>query len=61
MTNYLKLSGAAVLSLLSAAFIFVNCAGGAKGNENVTDCTQLVSPDGKLEMSFHLTEDGTPR
>ena len=61
MVEFFRFSGAAALSFLSAAFLFVNCAGGANVNENVTDCTRLVSPDGKLEMSFHLTENGTPR
>lgn len=29
-------------------------------NSQITDINTLSSPDGKLEMSFHLTGDGTP-
>ncbi len=38
--------------------MLIGCTNGK--NSQITDITTLSSPDGKLEMSFHLTGDGTP-
>lgn len=43
---------------LCAAALLIGCTNGK--NSQITDITTLSSPDGKLEMSFHLTGDGTP-
>ena len=38
--------------------MLIGCTNGE--NSQITDVNTLSSPDGKLEMSFHLTGDGTP-
>ena len=43
---------------LCTAALLIGCTNGK--NSQITDITTLSSPDGKLEMSFHLTGDGTP-
>ena len=43
---------------LCAAALLIGCTNGK--NSQITDVNTLSSPDGKLEMSFHLTGDGTP-
>ena len=43
---------------LCAAALLIGCTTGE--NSQITDVNTLSSPDGKLEMSFHLTGDGTP-
>ena len=43
---------------LCTAAVLIGCTNG--GNSQITDINTLSSPDGKLEMSFHLTGDGTP-
>ena len=43
---------------LCTAALLIGCTNGK--NSQITDINTLSSPDGKLEMSFHLTVDGTP-
>ena len=43
---------------LCTAALLIGCTNGK--NSHITDVNTLSSPDGKLEMSFHLTGDGTP-
>ena len=43
---------------LCTAAVLIGCTNGK--NSQITDINTLSSPDGKLEMSFHLTGDGTP-
>ena len=43
---------------LCTAALLIGCTNGE--NSQITDVNTLSSPDGKLEMSFHLTGDGTP-
>ena len=43
---------------LCTAAVIIGCTNGE--NSQITDVNTLSSPDGKLEMSFHLTGDGTP-
>ena len=43
---------------LCTAALLIGCTNGK--NSQITDINILSSPDGKLEMSFHLTGDGTP-
>lgn len=43
---------------LCTAALLIGCTNGE--NSQITDINTLSSPDGKLEMSFHLTGDGTP-
>ena len=43
---------------LCTAAVLIGCTKGE--NSQITDVNTLSSPDGKLEMSFHLTGDGTP-
>ena len=43
---------------LCTAALLIGCTNGK--NSQITDVNTLSSPDGKLEMSFHLTGDGTP-
>ena len=43
---------------LCTAALLIGCTNGK--NSQITDVNTLSSPDGKLEMSFHLTVDGTP-
>ena len=43
---------------LCTAALLIGCTNGE--NSQITDVNTLSSPDGKLEMSFHLTVDGTP-
>ena len=43
---------------LCTAAVLIGCTNGE--NSQITDINALSSPDGKLEMSFHLTVDGTP-
>ena len=43
---------------ICAAALLIGCTNGK--NIQITDVNTLSSPDGKLEMSFHLTGDGTP-
>ena len=43
---------------LCTAALLIGCTNGK--NSQITDINTLSSPDGKLEMSFHLTGDGTP-
>ena len=43
---------------LCTAALLIGCTN--EKNSQITDINTLSSPDGKLEMSFHLTGDGTP-
>ena len=43
---------------ICAAALLIGCTNGE--NSQITDVNTLSSPDGKFEMSFHLTGDGTP-
>ena len=43
---------------LCTAAVLIGCTN--EKNSQITDINTLSSPDGKLEMSFHLTGDGTP-
>ena len=43
---------------LCTAAVLIGCTNGE--NSQITDINTLSSPDGKLEMSFHLTVNGTP-
>ena len=43
---------------LCTAALLIGCTN--EKNSQITDIKTLSSPDGKLEMSFHLTGDGTP-
>ena len=43
---------------LCTAAVLIGCTN--VENSQITDVNTLSSPDGKLEMSFHLTGDGTP-
>ena len=43
---------------LCTAAVLIGCTNGE--NSQITDINTLSSPDGKLEMSFHLTGAGTP-
>ena len=43
---------------LCTAAVLIGCTNWE--NSQITDVNTLSSPDGKLEMSFHLTGDGTP-
>ena len=43
---------------LCTAAVLIGCTNGE--SSQITDINTLSSPDGKLEMSFHLTGDGTP-
>lgn len=43
---------------LCTAVLLIGCTN--EKNSQITDVNTLSSPDGKLEMSFHLTGDGTP-
>lgn len=43
---------------LCTAALLIGCTNGE--SSQITDINTLSSPDGKLEMSFHLTGDGTP-
>ena len=43
---------------LCTAAVLIGCTNGE--NSQITDINTLSTPDGKLEMSFHLTGDGTP-
>ena len=43
---------------LCTAAVLIGCTNGK--NSQITDINTLSSPDGMLEMSFHLTGDGTP-
>ena len=43
---------------LCTAAVLIGCTNGE--NSQITDVNTLSSPEGKLEMSFHLTGDGTP-
>ena len=47
-----------LVSGLCTAAVLIGCTNGE--NSQITDVNTLSSPDGKLEMSFHLTGDGTP-
>ena len=47
-----------ILIALSIALLAVSCA---QKEQVVTDVNTVQSPDGKLEMTFHLTEAGTPQ
>ena len=48
-----------ILSAISAIVLLAGC--GAKPACEVTDVQTLKSPDGNMEMTFHLTADGTPQ
>ncbi len=47
-----------ILSILSTVILLAACT---SQPVKVTDIQTLKSPDGTLEMTFHLTEDGTPQ
>ena len=47
-----------ILITLTAALMAITL--GAK-EEKVTGVEKLQSPDGKLELTFQLTEEGTPQ
>ena len=47
-----------LVTVLCTAAVLIGCTNGE--NSQITDVNTLSSPDGKLEMSFHLTGDGTP-
>ena len=48
-----------IITGLCAAAMLLGCTNGKNGQ--TTDLNTLSSPDGKLEMSFFLAEDGTPK
>ncbi len=48
-----------ILSFFAAAAIVAGCA--TKPAGEVTDVQVLQSPDGNMEMTFHLTAEGTPQ
>jgi uncharacterized lipoprotein len=50
-----------ILSAISAIVLLAACSTSVKPAGEVTDVQTLKSPDGVLEMTFHLTEDGTPQ
>jgi hypothetical protein len=47
-----------ILIALSIALLAVSCGNNAA---KVTDVNKVQSPDGKLELTFQLTESGTPQ
>ena len=47
--------------ILSAISIVIAAASCAQKQGPVTDVQNLASPSGNMEMTFHLTEDGTPQ
>ena len=47
-----------LVTVLCTAAVLIGCTNGE--SSQITDINTLSSPDGKLEMSFHLTGDGTP-
>ncbi len=47
-----------ILSIISTVILLAACT---SQPVKVTDIQTLTSPDGTLEMTFHLTEDGTPQ
>ena len=48
-----------ILSAISAIILLAGCA--TKPSGEVTDVQTLKSPDGNMEMTFHLTAEGTPQ
>ena len=46
-----------ILSILSGLALLVGCA----EQGPATDVQTLTSPSGNMEMTFHLTPDGTPQ
>ena len=47
--------------ILSAIAIIIAAASCTQKQGPVTDVQNLASPSGNMEMTFHLTEDGTPQ
>ena len=47
-----------ILTVITLAILAISCG---QTEPKVTDVHTLQSPDGKLEMTFHLTEAGTPQ
>ena len=47
--------------ILSAIAIIIAAASCAQKQGPVTDVQNLASPSGNMEMTFHLTEEGTPQ
>ena len=50
-----------ILSAISTIVLLAACSTSVKPAGEVTDVQTLKSPDGVLEMTFQLTEDGTPQ
>ena len=48
-----------IISAISAIVLFAGCAQKPAGE--VTDAQILTSPSGNMEMTFHLTAEGTPQ
>ncbi len=48
-----------ILSAISAIALFAGCA--TETSDKVTDIHKIQSPSGNMEMTFRLTEDGTPQ
>ena len=49
-----------IISAISAIALLAACTANQPAGE-VTDVQTLKSPDGNMEMTFHLTEEGTPQ
>ncbi len=49
-----------ILSALSAIVLLAGCASQQPAGE-VTDVRTIKSPGGNMEMTFHLTAEGTPQ
>ena len=49
-----------ILSAISAIALLAACTAKQPEGE-VTDVQTLKSPDGNMEMTFHLTSEGTPQ
>lgn len=50
-----------ILSAISAVILLAGCAAKPADEGKVTDVQTLQSPSGNMEMTFHLTEEGTPQ
>ncbi len=48
-----------ILSAISAIALFAGCA--TETSDKVTDIHKIQSPSGNMEVTFRLTEDGTPQ
>ena len=47
-----------ILAAIAIASLAIGCG---KKEQKVTDVHNIQSPDGKLELTFQLTETGTPQ